>query len=37
MAQAGDEAHTLIVSHWAFLLTLTGTSLQNGEWMTLSV
>ena len=37
MAQAGDGAHTLVVSHWAFLLTLSGTSLQNGEWTTLSV
>ncbi len=32
MAQVGDGAHTLVVSHWAFLLTLTGTSLENGEW-----
>ena len=24
--------HTLVVSHWAFILTLTGQSLTNGEW-----
>ena len=24
---------TLVVSHWAFLLTLTGRSLENGEWL----
>ena len=33
MAAEGGWEHTLIVSHWAFLLTLTGTSLQNGEWI----
>ncbi len=26
----GDAAHTLVVSHWAFLLTLTGHDLPNG-------
>ncbi len=26
-------AHTLVVSHWAFLLALTGQTLQNGEWL----
>jgi broad specificity phosphatase PhoE len=29
----GDWAHTLVVSHWAFLLTLTGHSLENGAWI----
>jgi broad specificity phosphatase PhoE len=33
MAASGGWAHTMIVSHWAFLLTLTGVSLQNGEWI----
>jgi hypothetical protein len=30
-----DEAwrHTLVVSHWAFILTLTGESLENGCWL----
>jgi broad specificity phosphatase PhoE len=35
MEQDGGWAHTLVVSHWAFLLTFTGQSLQNGEWITL--
>ena len=35
IAESGDGARTLVVSHWAFLLTLTGTSLQNGEWTSL--
>jgi broad specificity phosphatase PhoE len=35
MAAIGGWDHTLIVSHWAFLLTFTGTSLQNGEWLEL--
>ncbi len=33
MAAAADEATTLVVSHWAFLLTLTGQSLENGQWI----
>jgi broad specificity phosphatase PhoE len=33
MDASGGWAHTMIVSHWAFLLTLTGVSLQNGEWI----
>ncbi len=36
MAVAGDWAHTLVVSHWAFLLTFTGNSLENGEWIRLA-
>ena len=35
MAANGAWDHTLIVSHWAFLLTLSGASLQNGEWIEL--
>jgi len=31
MAQAADEASTLLVSHWAFILALTGISVGNGE------
>ncbi len=32
---ASDEAwrSTLVVSHWAFILTLTGESLDNGQWL----
>jgi broad specificity phosphatase PhoE len=32
---ASDPAHetTILVSHWAFILALTGTSLENGGWM----
>jgi broad specificity phosphatase PhoE len=28
-----DWTHTLVVSHWAFILALSGTSLENGEWI----
>jgi len=28
-----DWTHTLVVSHWAFILALTGQSLENGEWI----
>ena len=31
MAARGDHATTLVVSHWAFILALTGASLGNGE------
>jgi broad specificity phosphatase PhoE len=31
MASRDDDATTLLVSHWAFILALTGTSLSNGE------
>jgi broad specificity phosphatase PhoE len=27
-----DWTHTLVVSHWAFILALTGVSLENGSW-----
>ena len=33
MAARGDDATTLLVSHWAFILALTGVSLANGEWL----
>lgn len=33
MAARDDWAHTLLVSHWGFILALTGTSVQNGTWM----
>ena len=29
-----DWRQTLVVSHWAFILTLTGQSLENGTWIT---
>jgi glucosyl-3-phosphoglycerate phosphatase len=31
MAARGDHSTTLLVSHWAFILALTGVSLANGE------
>ena len=33
MAARDDDATTLLVSHWAFILALTGVSLANGEWL----
>jgi broad specificity phosphatase PhoE len=33
MAARADSASTLIVTHWAFILALTGRSLGNGEWL----
>jgi len=33
MAAREDGATTLLVSHWAFILALTGVSLANGEWL----
>jgi broad specificity phosphatase PhoE len=36
MEQDADWRHTLVVSHWAFLLTLSGTSLENGTWTRLT-
>jgi len=33
MAARGDGDTTLLVSHWAFILALTGVSLANGEWL----
>jgi broad specificity phosphatase PhoE len=33
MAGRDDASHTLLVSHWAFILALTGASLTNGELM----
>ena len=32
----GKWQETLVVSHWAFILTLTGESLANGEWLRFS-
>jgi broad specificity phosphatase PhoE len=31
IAERADHATTLLVSHWAFILALTGTSVENGE------
>jgi broad specificity phosphatase PhoE len=36
MAASGEWEHTLVVSHWAFLLTFTGNSLENGQWIKLA-
>jgi len=33
MAADPEWATTMVVSHWAFLLTLTGQSLENGTWI----
>jgi len=33
MAARDDGATTLLVSHWAFILALTGVALANGEWL----
>ena len=33
MAARPDWADTLVVSHWGFILSLTGRSLANGEWL----
>ncbi len=33
MAADPEAATTMVVSHWAFLLTLTGLSLENGQWV----
>jgi glucosyl-3-phosphoglycerate phosphatase len=33
MAAREDGATTLLVSHWAFILALTGVPLANGEWL----
>ena len=33
MAADPEWRNTLVVSHWAFLLTLTGESLENGAWV----
>ena len=32
-AERPDWTHTLVVSHWAFILALSGQSLENGEWI----
>ncbi len=33
MAALPDWSRTVVVSHWGFILSLTGTSLQNGEYL----
>lgn len=33
MAALADWAHTLVVSHWGFILSLTGSSIANGTWL----
>lgn len=33
MAARDDHAETLVVSHWGFILAMTGQSLGNGEWI----
>jgi hypothetical protein len=33
MAARDDGSTTLLVSHWAFILALTGVSLANDQWL----
>nr|WP_294554971.1 histidine phosphatase family protein [uncultured Rhodopila sp.] len=33
LAARHDWAHTLVISHWGFILSLTGQSVANGEWL----
>ncbi len=33
MAAEPDWAHTLVVCHWGFIMSLTGQSVQNGQWI----
>jgi broad specificity phosphatase PhoE len=33
MAALADWADTLVISHWGFILSMTGKSLTNGEWL----
>jgi broad specificity phosphatase PhoE len=37
MRASADWDHTLVVSHWGFLMALTGESFENGEWRKLAV
>jgi broad specificity phosphatase PhoE len=33
MAARSDHAETLVVTHWAFIMAMTGQTLNNGEWI----
>jgi glucosyl-3-phosphoglycerate phosphatase len=33
IASLPDWSDTLVVSHWGFILSLTGNSVMNGEWL----
>ena len=33
MAALPDWSETLVVSHWGFILCMTGTSVMNGQWL----
>ncbi|HYZ22805.1 MAG TPA: histidine phosphatase family protein, partial [Rhodopila sp.] len=33
LAARHDWAHTLVVSHWGFILSMTGQSVANGQWL----
>lgn len=33
MAALTDWAHTVVVSHWGFILSMTGESVANGQWL----
>ena len=34
MSERDDWRHTLVVSHWGFILSMTGISAENGQWLT---
>ena len=33
LSRSHDWANTLVISHWGFILTLTGASVANGQWL----
>ncbi len=33
MAERDDQAETVLISHWGFILALTGQSVMNGQWI----
>jgi hypothetical protein len=33
MAALHDWPDTLVVTHWGFIMSMTGLSLQNGQWL----
>ncbi len=33
MAALPDWADTLVITHWGFIMSITGLSVQNGQWL----
>jgi hypothetical protein len=33
MSALQDWSHTVVVSHWGFILSMTGQSVANGQWL----